>query len=325
MFLYRMRIGTRLALAGAAIVLGLVLIAGIAAASTRRDAVAAHRDRIRNLVEIATGIVGSYQKAEAENRLSHEEAQRLAKEALRDPRYGQNDYYFLCDFDGRALMMPGNPALEGSLMRGKADAQGFRFWDRFVEIANSTGSGYVEYWFPRAGQTTAKPKLSYVAAIPGWNWIVGTGVYVDDVDNAVSATILQYALISLLILAVATGIAWLVSRSIVTQLGGEPHDAAESMRRIANGNFSVDIPLHDGDEHSLMASLKLMQMKLTNLTRSIHEGAAALADQVSAFDGATQLYVAIRSDEHLADVSRSVKRLGRTADLLKKSIARFRL
>ncbi|MBK1717869.1 chemotaxis protein [Thiocystis violacea] len=113
------------------------------------------------------------------------------------------------------------------------------------------------------------PKLAYVVGIPEWEWVVGTGVYIDDVDVAVRKAALNYGLISLLVLAVAVVIAFLVSRSIVRQLGGEPQAAAASLKRIADGDLSEDIQLAKDDSGSLLASLKQMQEGLRRLLGEI--------------------------------------------------------
>lgn len=325
MKLQQMRVSTRLALAGIAVVLGLVLVAGTAAYTSKREGLAGHSERIRNLVEVAKGVVANYQRLEAEGKLSHDEAQAQAKEALRAPRYAKDDYYFLYDFEGRALMVAGKPSIEGSVMLGKSDAMGYKLWDRFVELAKDPGAGYVEYWFPRAGSSVPKPKLSYVAAVPEWKWIIGTGVYVDDVDDSFEKAIVGYAIISVAILIAVALLTWLVSRSVILQLGGEPRDAAADMKRIANGDLGVDIRLREGDQSSLMASLKLMQMKLVNLTAAIQENAVTLGSQVERFDRMASSYAESKAENDLEHMREAGHRLGRTAEALKKSIARFRM
>ena len=112
---------------------------------------------------------------------------------------------------------------------------------------------------------------------------------------------------------------------ILKQLGGEPQDAAESMKKIANGDLGVEIVLDKDDNNSLMASLKLMQMKLKNITSSIQDNASTLTSQVQGFDDAAKLYAEAKTEEELAALMRSVKKLGKTADILGKSVARFRL
>jgi diguanylate cyclase (GGDEF)-like protein len=221
----RMPVGTRLVVAGVAILLGMLLIAVYTLVQIRSDALAAHSERIRDLVETSRGMVGNYLKLEREHKLSRADAQHQAEEALRGLRFGANDYFFIYDFDGRALMVAGNQQIEGEIMLGKTDKRGFKLWDAFVEIGKGPGRGYVEYWFPRAGQQEPLPKLAYLAAIPEWQWIVGTGVYVDDVDHAVMRAGLRYGALFLLVLVLVSAVAYFVSRRIVTHLGGEVRDA----------------------------------------------------------------------------------------------------
>lgn len=321
----QMRVSSRLTVAGVVVFLGLMLIVAYTLIQIRSDALAAHRARLNDLVEISKGIIANYQKLELDNKLTHEEAQLQAKEALRTLRFSNDDYFFLYDFDGRALMVAGNPKIEGEVLLGKTDKKGFKLWDAFVEIGRGPGNGYVEYWFPRAGQNEPKPKLAYISAVPQWQWIVGTGVYTDDVNDAVNKAALRYGLLSLIVLVVAAVVALLVSRSVVSQLGGEPRDAAESMRKIANGDLGVEIVLAKNDSVSLMASLKLMQMKLKNITTAIQDNSSDLTNQVEQFNAVAKSYAETKSEEGFFDLSRSIKKIGKTAEILGKSIARFKL
>ena len=238
--LERMRVSSRLVFAGLAVFLSLAMIAGYTLVHIKSDALAAHSERIKDLVEASKGIIGNFQKLEADKALTREEAQLQAKEALRSLRFGRDDYYFLYDFDGRAVMVAGNPKIEGQVLLDKTDAAGFKLWEAIV-ARGKAGSGYFDYVFPRAGQTESKPKRGYVIGIPEWKWIVGTGVYVDDVDDAVKKAALSYALMSLLALAVVAVVGVLVSRSIVKQLGGEPGEAISLMSRVAAGDLTVEI------------------------------------------------------------------------------------
>ena len=238
--LERMRVSSRLVFAGLAVFLSLAMIAGYTLVHIKSDALAAHSERIKDLVEASKGIIGNFQKLEADKTLTREEAQLQAKEALRSLRFGRDDYYFLYDFDGRAVMVAGNPKIEGQVLLDKTDAAGFKLWEAIV-ARGKAGSGYFDYVFPRAGQTESKPKRGYVIGIPEWKWIVGTGVYVDDVDDAVKKAALSYALMSLLALAVVAVVGVLVSRSIVKQLGGEPGEAISLMSRVAAGDLTVEI------------------------------------------------------------------------------------
>lgn len=320
----QMRVSARLVVVGVAVLLGLALIAGYTLVQIKTEALAAHSERIKHLVESAKGMIANFQKLETAGKLTRDEAQTQAKEALRSLRFGKNDYFFLYNYEGRALMVAGSPKIEGQIMLGKPDAAGFMLWDALIARGRE-GSGYFDYVFPRAGQTVSKPKRGFVLGVPEWQWIVGTGVYVDDVDEAVTRAALRYGLLSLLVMAILAGFSWLVSRSIVTQLGGEPQHATECMRKIAGGDLGVEIDIAKDDNDSLMASLRVMQMKLKNITSAIQENAATLTEKVVGFDQVAKVYSETRSEDDLASLRRAAGKLGKTAEILEKSISRFKL
>ncbi len=281
-----MRVNGRLLVAGAVVLAGLVLLAANSVMQTRSQALEAHGNRLKNLVETATGTIAYYQKLESDQKLAHEEAQQQAKEALRLVRFGKDDYFFIYDFDGRALMVAGNPKLEGQVMLGKTDKKGFKLWDAFVDIAKGPGRGYVEYWFPRAGQDEPKPKLAYLMAVPQWKWIVGTGVYVDDVDDAVRQAVVRDVLLSALILLVVAVVAYFVSRSIVRQLGGEPTVAIDLMSRVATGDLTIEFPA--SPKGSILESAEQMVQSIRRMVADITQSANRLALGAGRIDTAAQ-------------------------------------
>ena len=270
----RMGVRARLTVAGVVVLVGLVVMAAYTLMQIRTDAMNAHSERIKHLVEVTTGIVADYQKLEAEKKMTREEAQAAAREALRTPRFNTNDYYFIYDFDGRAVMVAGSPKIEGEVMLGKADTKGFKLWDAIV-AAGTAGSGYIDYWVPRAGATEASPKRGYVIGIPEWKWIVGTGVYVDDVDAAVTRAAIRYALISLLILAVVSVVGVMVARSIVRQLGGEPAAAIDLMSRAAAGDLTVQV--NSSAKGSILDSAGQMLGSIRTMVSEINDSSARLS------------------------------------------------
>ncbi|MDP5240368.1 methyl-accepting chemotaxis protein [Uliginosibacterium sp. 31-16] len=278
--LEKLHVRTRLALVIAAALLGLLLLAAFALIESRATVMSGHQERIKHLVEVASGIVGNYQKLEAEGKLSRAEAQKQVKEALIHQRFAKDDYFFIYDFDGNGVMVAGNTKIEGHNMLGKTDAAGFKLWDAIVSTGKGPGSGYINYVFPRAGQTEAHPKLAYVAAVPGWQWIVGTGVYVDDVNVVLRRQALRYGLVSLLAVLLAGGIGTFAARSIVRQLGGEPVQLMGIMQQAADGDLSTRFQVN-GAPDSVLAQLKNMLSGLGVLIHDIHTTSTELNGNAS--------------------------------------------
>ncbi len=271
----QMRVSSRLVALGIVVLLGLGFIVGYTLFQIRAQALAAHDARIKDLVEVSRDIIANYQKLESEKKLSREEAQAQAKEALRSPRFGANDYFFIYDQDGRAIMVAGAPKIEGKVMLGGEDKKGFKLWNHIVEVGKGPGKGFMDYWFPRAGQTDAKPKPAYLLSIPEWKWIVGTGVYIDDVDEAVKQAAIRYGLFSFIVLIIMGTVSFLVSRSIVNQLGGEPAMAIELMSRAASGDLTVDV--QSTAKGSIMDSAGEMLRSIRRMVVEISQGSARLS------------------------------------------------
>lgn len=117
----------------------------------------------------------------------------------------------------------------------------------------------------------------------------------------------------------------LLDRTVLQLLGGEPRDAAEYMKQIANGNLAVTVPIKSANENSLMASLMMMQLKLKNLVSAVRGGAAEVTSQSQNFEAASQQFQRDRDDKSALELLRQTKAMSRTLAVLEKAIARFRL
>lgn len=173
----------------------------------------------RHIVEVATTTVEHYaQRARvdaADGGLSKEEAQRQALEALKALRYGEGDYVWVNDMGPRMLMHPTNPKLDGQDLSGFEDPTGKRLFVEFVDVCRREGAGFVDYLWPKPGFTEPQPKISYVARHAEWDWVVGSGIYVDDVRAQLWSATLTFALALAIVLVLAGVIGWQVVRRTV--------------------------------------------------------------------------------------------------------------
>ncbi|WP_215781412.1 methyl-accepting chemotaxis protein [Paludibacterium sp. B53371] len=293
-----MNVRTRLGLALMTAFVCLLAFAAFALMNMRESQLNAHHVRIRNIVDGAAGITNFYVKQAQAGKMTQAEAQRQAREALRDLHYDGNNYVFIYDFDGRAVMVSGNPKLEGKVMLGKTDVKGFKLWDAIVSTATGPGSGYLSYWFPRAGSDVPLEKLGYIQAVPEWHWAIGTGVYVDDVNAMLYAEATRYGIGILISLLLAGTAGVVASRSIVRQLGGEPLALMGIMRRAAAGDLSTDFEVKGGDQ-SVLGNLKLMLQGLASLVRELGQVSAGLEQSASTVATETNRVLAMAG--HQAD------------------------
>ncbi len=173
------------------------------------------REMIRELTETAWRTLAFYRDREVRGELSGQEARRLAREHLRSLRYGpeKKDYYWINDMHPRLVMHPYRPELEGRDISGFADPNGKHLFMAFVETVRKGGEGFVDYqWQWKDDPGRIVPKISYVKGFAPWGWIVGTGIYVEDVRAEIADITRRLSFISLGILVVILALSLYIIR-----------------------------------------------------------------------------------------------------------------
>ena len=174
--------------------------------------------QVRALAESGHSIVQMYYDKFRAGELSEEAARAAALEHIGAIRYEGDNYIWVNDTDQRLLMHPVKPSLNGKLMAGTKDPNGFLLFQAFVDTATQQGEGRVGYSWPRPGSEKPVPKESYVKLFAPWNWIVGTGIYVDDLQAAfwASGRVLG-GLAAIILVLLGISVAFIV-RSVVTPI-----------------------------------------------------------------------------------------------------------
>ena len=269
-------VARRLALMLLVALAGMVLLALAALYENRDDMREGYARNVRSQIELATGVLAHFHSLEQAGALDREAAQKAAKEALRGLRYQNNEYFFVLDLELNMLMHPLRPSLEGKLADLK-DSAGKHFVREMVTLARAQGQGFVDYTWPRSGVATdpAQPKLSYVKAFPSWGWVVGSGVYVDDIDAAFNDAALRFGALVAVVLVLLGLIGVWVIRGVTGALGGEPAYAGAIMKRAAAGDLAVDVEQR-GRGDSLLGNLSNMLAQLRAMIGAIGGSASRL-------------------------------------------------
>ncbi|TNC94309.1 MAG: Histidine kinase, HAMP region:Bacterial chemotaxis sensory transducer [Stygiobacter sp.] len=217
--------------------LGLLGLTYVAADFVKQEKLDAAIAKTRNLSEAARDIALEFDSRANKGEFDQATAQKLAKDAIRGMRYDGAEYFFVYDFDGNTLVLGPRPEREGKNFIDAKDATGQTFIAAMIDLAKGNG-GHLYYWFPKAGKTEAERKVSSVVGYQPWRWMVGTGIYLDDVDAAFRTTLRDLALISLGILLVVLAIAVTLARSIA----GPMRQLAQVTGRISRGDYAVPVP-----------------------------------------------------------------------------------
>ena len=224
-----------------------------AAFESRNELIEAKKDRLRGVVATAHTVMKGYDQRAANGEMSVEEAKQKAKEVIRHLRYDEIQYFWLNDMKPMSVMHPIKPSLEGTDVSGVKDKKGKLLYQEFVRIVKKDGEGFVDYyWTAPDGNEEQVPKLSFVMGYKPWGWIVGSGVYIDDVDKEFNGLLMDKLAVLAVILVLMIALSILIGRSIT----GPINKTTAAMADIAEGegDLTVRMPIVSNDELALLAT-----------------------------------------------------------------------
>lgn len=271
-----------------AVLLFLVAIYLIVIPDYRENLMDKKRETIRELTNTAWSVMHKLELMSAEG-FDRERAQAEAALIIGDMRYGPDmkDYFWITDTTPRMIMHPYRPSMVGMDLSDYRDSRGKNFFVDIVDIVRDNGDGYVDYkWQWKDDSLTVVSKLSYVKAFEPWGWIVGTGIYIDDVNREISALTRKVALISALItLLISAIIAYLTQKNYATEKERQKasnalHDSMQRYKKLVEASTDgivmvlddkivycnpfllnlLEFPANDADASEYETSETLMQV-----------------------------------------------------------------
>jgi methyl-accepting chemotaxis protein len=212
--LAKIKLSSKITLLSALLVLGFSLTIALIYPKVRQNMYDAKYLKTRHVVETAWGILDFYARQVKAGVLTAETGKKQALEAIKNLRYEKDDYFWINDMEPRMIMHPIKPELDGKDLSENKDPNGKKLFVAFVEKVKSEGAGFVDYYWSKPGKTEPIPKISYVKGFPEWEWIIGSGIYIDDVEKELNP-IFYTLLLSILITGGAgLSLAYLIARSI---------------------------------------------------------------------------------------------------------------
>ncbi|MFA8343680.1 MAG: cache domain-containing protein [Rhodothermaceae bacterium] len=209
-----------------------------------KNYVSEKRREIRNVVETAYGVIETFHSKFKKGELTEEEAKTKCKEMLTSLRFEGNNYFWMFNYDGIMVMHPLKPELIGTNCLGNKDSNGKLFFVESQQKAKSKGAGYVSYMWPKPGKTKDVPKESYIKGFASWEWILGSGIYIDDVEEELTA-ITRDVLIIVIILSVVILLVGFYISKILTDPVEKLTDASS---RVAQGDTDIHLVNDNTDE-----------------------------------------------------------------------------
>ncbi len=160
--------------------------------SLKKNIVNQKKEMTRNLIDNSYCLLSAYYQKVLSGEMSEKNAKFEAKELIRTMRYGseKKDYFWINDMSPKMIMHPYLPQLEGKDVSNIVDYKGIHIVEEFVKLVRVQGEGYIDYmWQWKDKPDTIVPKISYIKGFKPWGWIIGTGIYIKDVNNEINIII----------------------------------------------------------------------------------------------------------------------------------------
>ena len=248
-------------------------------------------DSISGQVDTAIGILQYFSKEVEAGEMSEATAKNISADLIRNLRYGVDGYFWIDTIEGDNIVLLGNET-EGTNRYNLSDVNGFHMIQEFINVAKQ-GGGFTDFWYPKAGQKEPLPKRGYTNLFREYNWVVGTGNYIDTISattNAASAEIygmmwqleIMVIVVFVVLIAISLVVCIYFSRRITKPLVV----VKSAMQEVATGNLAIDTDrsvrskvLAKNDEVGELGHA--LDSMLTNLTNIVNQ----VQDSINMVDG----------------------------------------
>jgi methyl-accepting chemotaxis protein len=321
--LSRVRLSRRLQLMTVIALAPAVLFAALQLLSLRGDQMAARENVVRTQVESQLTILGHFHALEQAGEMDTATAQAAAADAVRAVRYDGEEYFWIQDRDLTMVMHPINEALIGEDLSAMEDPDGKRLFVEFDETVAADGAGLVGYLWPKPGQEAPEPKLSYVAGFEPWGWIIGTGIYVDDVAAVVKSEAIRLGLIFLVALALVGGVTWLLARGVNSVIARSSNAVSTSSVGLAAVASQVGAAAEETATQAnvVAAAGEQVSHNVQTVATAVEEMSASVREIATSSSNASQVAAdAVRSaevtNENVAKLGESSAQIGKVIEVI---------
>lgn len=251
-------------------------------------------DNIRNQVETVITLLEAINKKYESGEITLEEAKKLAADLVRNLRYESDGYFWIDTLDGTNVVLLGTKT-EGTNRYNLRDIKGNLFIQEIIKNGIKEGGGYTDYWFNKAGKVEILPKRGYSLLFKPFNWVIGTGNYIDDIDKIVSKekeiknqelTKNIYVVVTILLVSIIllTIISYIIVKDMVSML----LKTVQYAKLISEGDLEVKIPKEYGNRKdefgTLVKAFQKMQKSIKKEKELLHTTLISVGDGVISTD-----------------------------------------
>ena len=309
-------IRTRLYSVVALFAVGLTIVAGTLIYFQSRAVLERRHTELKELTETVVSLVASQHAKVAAGQINEAEAKKRALELVAAIRYQGENYFWINDLAPTIVMHPIKPELNGKDAGAMKDPNGKLLFVEFAKVAKASGGGFVDYMWPKPGHDQPVEKLSYVALFAPWGWVIGTGVYNDDLIVDRNRALMVGGVVGLAILFVVGGISAFFIRDIVKRLAS----LKAAMLELAEGHFDVRLPgLNRKDEIGAMANAAEMVVGKVGSTIADIKNASREVTNASAEISTSTTDLSQRTEEQAASLEQTSAAMEQISATVRKS------
>ncbi|HEY4784932.1 MAG TPA: cache domain-containing protein [Bacteroidales bacterium] len=258
----------------------------------RRDFDENAKLEVETVISLLQGVYLKYQKGD----YTIDEAKKLAADLARNLRYGKEGYFWIDTREGINIVYMGRDT-EGKNRYESVDKKGNFYIKSLILKGIQEGGGYTDYWFSKMANGEVLPKRSYTLLFKPFDWIVGTGNYIDDIDKLVAEKksqqkeIIDQTIFSLLLIIIITLIISVMFSFIMGKRITQPLiSLMKKTEDISKGNLTVSFDINQKDEvGQLSKALKNMTERLSEVVTSVMEGANSVASASQQISSTAQI------------------------------------
>jgi methyl-accepting chemotaxis protein len=247
--------------------------------------------KTRHLVETAYGVVEHFYSLAKAGKMSESDAKNTSLSVIKKMRYGEDGYFWINDMHPTMVMHPYKPELDGKDLSDYKDANGKKLFVDVVETIRNNDAGFVYYYWEKQGFNKPVRKVSYVKGFAPWSWVIGSGIYLDDVADVFRAGVIQDIFTLALITVLFGVVASFLSKSIIRPMGAEPACFAGIVREVAEGNLALSFNTDEKNADSLLGVVKNMIGSLNKMVGKIGRSATELSQISGKLTGAANRVV----------------------------------
>ncbi|WP_022942866.1 methyl-accepting chemotaxis protein [Psychromonas hadalis] len=255
---------------------GMLLIATQSLVQTNEMLSSEKKQQVKHLVETAHSVIVAYYNDFESGNITEIQAQENAIKTIKVIRYAGGNYFWINDKYPKMIMHPIKPALDGKDLSAVKDPNGKYIFKAFVQkVEENAGQGIVDYQWPKPGSDTPIDKISFVKEFKPWGWIIGSGIYIDDINKSMwtiaYSLLINFTLIAFFLLLLS----FIIAKSIIEPINKTTEALADLVK--GEGDLTQRLPINGKDEIAkLSLSFNEFIGKIQSVIKTVQGSAKAV-------------------------------------------------